>query len=283
MSRRRNGPASDINLGELIARLSPANNRWREGGPEEKVLALWDIGEELLSTVSEPRDNLLWEIQDRSYMTRNMLRYALIVRRGWDSRADLERLVASLRSYTVFREALPFLKGDREGIDDANYERVIALLAAPDTKAAVEQVRRMKRSVIGRSHRKGSAAEEAHDDAARFLAAYAEVLQQAREREEPDLSMDDDVLVLLSQAAMTVALGNPDDRLVPRLSAAGEEAADLVKPLCGALQGGRAGVSAFRKVVGPERLIAAADLFNSLRSSEGLEAWRARRGRSLAV
>lgn len=281
MSRRRS--ASEINLGELIARLSPVNNRWREGDPDAKVLAIWDMGDELLKTVDDPKDNLLWEIQDRSYMTRNMLRYALIVRRGWGSRSELKRLVKGLRSYTLFREALPFLKGDRQGVDTSTYDRVASLLAARDSRAAIEELRSLKRRVIGRKHRKGTAMEEAKDDAARFLAAYAAVVQAARDGTQLREPLGDEALVLLSQGSMAAALGNADERLVPPLSRWEDVSPDLIQPLCAALAGGRSTVSAFKKVVGPERLIAAADLFNSLRSAEGVEAWRARRGQSMAV
>jgi hypothetical protein len=84
MSRRASQTvANGIDLGRLIERLGPLNNRWRDGGAAEKALTLWEMGEALLASTPEPSDALLWEVQSRSYVTRNVLRYALIVRRGW--------------------------------------------------------------------------------------------------------------------------------------------------------------------------------------------------------
>src|SRR2546423_15688658 len=119
---------NNVDFGALIEQLGPLNNRWRRSPPSEKVLTLWAMGEVLLMAHPNPSDSLLWEIQKRSYIPRVVLRYALIVRRSWPNRQDLEALVTDLRSYTVFREALPFLKGKREGIDDATYLRVLGLL-----------------------------------------------------------------------------------------------------------------------------------------------------------
>lgn len=282
MKKQLDDQAGGVNLGELISRLGAANNRWREGGAAEKVLALWDMGEELLRSSPDPRDSLLWEIQDRSYMTRNVLRYALIVRRGWPKRRDLQQLIPGLQSYTVFREALPFLKGDREGIEEGVYTRVVELLREEDAQAAADEIKRLKKEVIGRKHRKGVAAKEVRDDATTFARALSHLRDQAMSG-STNVGLSPITLLTLSQAAMAAALGTPDDRLAPSLRSAAEEAPDLGGPLLAALQKGRGGLSAFRKAIGPDRLLAAADLFNSLKTPMDLDAWRSRRGKSLLM
>src|SRR5262245_14917509 len=78
-----------IDLGQLIEKLGPLNNQWRDGSQAEKALALWEMGEALLKSVSDPTDKLLWDIQGRSYLTRVTLSYALIVRRCWKTRGEL--------------------------------------------------------------------------------------------------------------------------------------------------------------------------------------------------
>ena len=155
MSRRAvQNLTTGVSLGSLIEQLGPLNNRWREGKPAEKVLTLWDMGEVILRGIPDAADPLLWEIQQRSYMTRNVLRYALIVRRAWRHRGALEKLVSNLHNFTVFREALPFLKGDREGIDEATYWKVVSLLGVPNTSEALRYIKGLKAQKIGRQHRR---------------------------------------------------------------------------------------------------------------------------------
>src|SRR5262249_54810360 len=121
--------------------LGPLNNRWSAGEPSEKVLTLWKMGDTLLKSVPEPSDSLLWEIQKRSYITRNLLRYALIIRRSWEYQNNLQRLGQGVRHYAVFREALPFLKSKREGIDEVTYNKVVKLLHDTDTRKAIQYFR----------------------------------------------------------------------------------------------------------------------------------------------
>ena len=43
-----------IDLGQLIEKLGPLNNQWRDGSQAEKALALWEMGEALVKSVSDP-------------------------------------------------------------------------------------------------------------------------------------------------------------------------------------------------------------------------------------
>jgi len=47
-----------IDLGQLIEKLGPLNNQWRDGSQAENALALWQMGEALLKSVSDPTDKL---------------------------------------------------------------------------------------------------------------------------------------------------------------------------------------------------------------------------------
>jgi|SRR5579871_1552395 len=264
-------------LGTLIAELGPHNNRWRDGSPCEKVLALWQMGDVLLRYVENPSDRILWEIQQRSYITRTILRYALIVRRTWRDSHDLERLVAGLRSFTVFREALPFLKGDRYGIDAEHLTKVTSLLHSPDTRTAVRSLKDLKRVRIGRQHKKGVSLAAAREGATLFARELSEL-----ERRVSDGSMGvspaaDSYLASMSQTAMALATGEDTQRIssvdpeavAPLLS----KAADA---LCAAAKGTRSQRAAFRKLVGADRLMEASDLLNSLRFPATLTEWRRR-------
>lgn len=269
-----------VDLGRLIEQLGPLNNQWRDGSQAEKALALWEMGEILLRSVFKPTDKLLWEIQGRSYLTRITLRYALIVRRGWKTRGELERLIQGLRSFTVFREALPFLKGDREGIDGATYDRVVSSLSNPNTQAAMAYLKKLKAQKIGRYHQRGAGAADIQEHADNFLQALSQLEATAL----ADNAMESaEALVRLSQIAVAIATDESINGWQMDSAALPEQFSSIAEPLRLAAQGGRSMLAAFRKTVGTERLMQAADLLNSLRSAETLSEWRRRRGVKLSL
>jgi hypothetical protein len=269
--------AVNSRVGLLIEQLGPLNNRWREAGASDRVLALWDMGNVILASAPNPSDALLWNIQQRSYITRNILRYAIIVRRGWSNRSELGKLVENLRSFTVFREALPFLKGEREGIDDTTHRRIAVLLGHPDTTATVKFLKGLKAKRIGRQHKKGATVEALREHAVNFERVVASVEVGVLEGSPAHKPVQEDVLLALSQVAMAMATGETILVVPPALRAASGKLAALAEPMIAALEGGRASPAAFRKLVGGERLIQAADLLNSMRAAETLSDWRRRR------
>jgi hypothetical protein len=275
-SKSNESTAKPLDLGKLIEQLGPLNNRWRDSEPPEKVLALWDMGETILATVPRPSDPLLWDIQKRSYLTRSLLRYALIVRRGWKRRRELAELVSGLRSYTVFREALPFLKGDREGIDEGTYHKVVTLLGDANTTASVHYLKKLKARKIGRTHKKGSSVAAIRDQATSFDTALTELeTEAARGNIRAGLATSAS-LVALSQIAMAVATEESVTDL-PSTTTNMDRLIAVAEPLLAAARGGRSSMAAFRKVVSAERLMQAADLLNSLRGETSLDEWRRRR------
>ena len=271
--------AQSINLGRLIEQLGPLNNRWRDGSQAEKVLTLWDMGEALLTAVADPSDTLLGEIQNRSYLTRNLLRYALIVRRGWEDRRRLEQLTRGLRSFTVFREALPFLKGDREGLAADAYARVVSQLSNPNTRASLQYLKQLKAQQIGRRHKKGAGVTAIQEQAIRFeraLTALENEITQASSATAPPSSAE--ALIALSRIALAIATGDEIKGLLTTITQTPDHLSPLAEPVLIAARSGRAGITAFRKAVRAERLMLAADLLNSMRSEETLAEWRRRRG-----
>lgn len=263
-------------LGLLIERLGPLNNRWREAAtPAAKVLTVWDMGDALLSLAPKASDPLLWEIQERSYIKRDVLRYALIVRRSWEEREALADLVRDLRSYTVFREALPFLKGDREDIDEAEFENVVRALRTRNTAVATNYVRGLKSRRIGRKHSKGESVALVLDAATTFTKALERLEADAATGGIAIPAAPSEALVALSQTAMAVAT---DESIMATPAALEMDTtfSGLSEPLVTAIRGGRASLAAFRRLVGHARLMHAADLLHALRSDEAFAEWQRR-------
>lgn len=264
-------------LGGLIETLAPLNNRWREAGPADKVLTLWDMGEALIRAVPEPSDEILWEIQRRSYLTRMLLRYSLIVRRGWPERRELELLVRGLVHYSVFREALPFLKGRRAGVDTQTYERVVAALRDPNTRVVTRFIKSLKATHIGKTRSTGVSAAAVRPHAAAFRASLDTLWTMAFEG-RPGVATPEyaDAIVELSRVAVTLATGDDRAAALPKAVQYPEHVWPVAEALASAVAGGRDATAAFRKGVGAARLMQAADLLNALRSEQALTEWRRR-------
>ncbi|MGA9996496.1 MAG: hypothetical protein WBP93_13855 [Pyrinomonadaceae bacterium] len=264
-------------IGPLIERLGPLNNLWRDGTPQEKVLMLWRMGDTLLKEVAKPSDALLWQIQDRSYITRNLLRYALIIRRAWSRQKELEKLTQGLKNYTVFRESLPFLKDKREGIDDATYQWVVALLSSEKTQETLRYLKKLKAQQIGRHHKKGASVTSVRELATNFVQALIQLETQARDELKAGSIASNEALIILSRIAMNLATGEPLEQQPVEINA-DEPLNAVARALQEAARGWRTTGAAFRKAVGAERLMQAADLLNSLRDEQALIEWRRRHG-----
>jgi hypothetical protein len=229
----------------------------------------------LLMAHPKPADSLLWEIQRRSYITRVVLRYALIVRRSWPIRGDLEELVMGLRSYTVFREALPFLKGKREGIDAPTHARILTLLRSANTQNSIQQIKDLKSRTIGRRHKKGASVAAVRDPALKFSQALDQLELEVIRGAKTDLRETPQTLSLLSSLAVAIATGEGTDNF-QQLTLTGPVLTELAEPLVSVIRGGAAAISAFRRAAGSRRLMEAADLLNSGRTEQELNQWKKR-------
>jgi hypothetical protein len=227
-----------------------------------------------LRIAPEADDKLLWAINERSYITRNLLRYALIIRRSWPERIVLRQTFPRLSHYSLFREALPFLKGDRCGISEDEYRGIVGFERSEHTRhGAVLQS--LKAEKIGRGHKKGQAvskmsqlAETAGDAIRRlFEIAASDSAETRKLREETG----PDALLTLSQWCMALAedaqlrAEDLNHRALPEPLAA---LADNLLIVSRANRDERAG---FRKALGSLALMKAADVLNALRSDERLE------------
>src|SRR5205823_6575656 len=140
-----------------------------------------------------------------------------------------------------------------------------ALLRSTDTRKAVRFIKELKAEKIGRQHKKGSGATAVRD----LAVSFSEALKLLEAHAVSDLKitggMSDAVLVDLSRTAMCIASGEEVGKLPPLMTDD-----ETLRAVAGSLEAvthsGRAAASAFRKVVGAEALMQAADLLNSMRS-----------------
>lgn len=281
------GGLGDPGVGPLINRLGPINNACRAAEGITKVELLWDLGDAVLAAYPAADDQLLRAISSRSYITRDLLRYALIVRRGWRDRADLRATFPALSRYTLFREALPFLKGERCGVGDELYAEILGRLnGSGDPTEAKEFLLGLKAKMLGRKHQKGQAKSRMTSTAAQVRAGVQAALIAAGAAGEAVAEvrrgLGDSWLLRLSQWCMAAAddtpFSSPEN---------GDGLPDPYGQMATALarigRANREDRAGFRKAVGVSVLMDGADLFHALRSEEGVEKWQARRAARLRV
>jgi hypothetical protein len=284
--KKRNADEPTALLGKLVDGLGPINNECRNAEGIDKVELLWDLGDTLLALAPTANDQLLREIHEHSYITRDILRYGLIVRRGWQDRRDLRKHFPQLSRYSLFREALPFLKGDRCGIGLDVHETIVALLNDGDTKKAKTYLKQMKEERIGRKHQKGQAADRMSTEVESLRRAITQLnelaIHQFEELTRLAERMGGESAVQLSQACVAVADNAPIPP-IPPVADACEPLAGVCASLARVSSAGREERNGFRRAIGPVALLELADLLNAMRSKELLLQWQQRRHLKLTV
>jgi hypothetical protein len=199
----------------------------------------------------------------------------------------LRQTFPRLSHYSLFREALPFLKGDRCGISDDEYRSIVGRLNDGNTQETTQFLQRLKAEKIGRGHKKGQAvskmsqlAETAGDAIRRlFEIAASDPAETRKLREETG----PDALLTLSQWCMALAedaqlrAEDLNHRALP------EPFATLAANLLFVSRANRDERAGFRKALGSLALMEAADVLNALRSDERLERWKQRKDMKLTI
>lgn len=109
----------DTFLVEIIDNLAPLNNKLRaEKVPVVKIELMWDFGRMLDSYMSRYKlklHELLYQIYDphstlkASNITRDLGSYSHRIYKHFGNRSEIRRALEHLKSYSLFREALPLL------------------------------------------------------------------------------------------------------------------------------------------------------------------------------
>lgn len=268
----------NINYGKLIQNLGPVNNRFRDSEGYQKILALWEIGDILLSEIRMfPTDKVLWEINQRSFITRDVLRYGLIVRKEWKEKKEIEILFQNVKRFSLFREALPFLKGDRKGIDEKTFNKILKMIEKNQVSEVKIYIQNLKRKHIGRKNKKGVSKIKVTPNTKVVILFMDELLTKVNENttfaDEIRKHNRNNLFILISQAFYGLAT----DRGVPFINSLNDKKwNEFIMVLNEVAGGSREEKSAFRKLIGPLRLMEWADFFNAMCSQDDFVEWQAR-------
>lgn len=275
-----------IDYGYLIQNLGPVNNRFREYEGVHKIVALWEMGDILIQGTGDGSlDHVLWEINKRSFITRDVLRYASIVRHEWKSRQEVERLFSNVKKYSLFREALPFLKGNRQGIDEATYREVIARIGSGQVSEVKVYLQGLKERYIGRSNKKGVSLTKVavtSDGIVRFMTELLKkVMSPAFSVNQIHVNAGDESLRLMSLTFYGLVADQPLPVLSEELE--GHNWREFAVMLNSLTSASREEKSALRKLIGVQTLMEWTDLFNALRTDQDFTEWRVRSNYKMKV
>jgi len=103
--------ASTSIVGQLIDKLTPLRNEFADAAPLRKVEILWEIGDHLVRSGVNSAHNTGWKVQERSYISRDMLTKGYQVRGRWSSIDHLHRDLPRLKDYSSFRDLFPYVVG----------------------------------------------------------------------------------------------------------------------------------------------------------------------------
>lgn len=120
-------------LERLIEDLAPLNNKYRMAvrnhEPVHKAIGyLWDIGEVLLRNGVDKVHPIAQQIQERSYITANLLSYAYRVSRNFKDRRSIRRNFGKVPNFSLFREAFPLLENPRYRLNQKEKREIVRLL-----------------------------------------------------------------------------------------------------------------------------------------------------------
>lgn len=268
-----------IDYGSLIQQLGPVNNRFREAEGVEKIVALWLMGDIIFKgTGSGSLDKVFWEINKRSFITRDVLRYASIVRNEWGTEADITEKFASVKKFSLFREALPFLKGDRQGIDEETFTKVMQVISTDNLSDAKEYLSKLKEQYIGRTSKKGVSKTKVASDSQIINNFVKDLIIRVLENESLTGILRNELGDELLQKVSQTFYGLATERSVPQINVPSDskEWHNFVEALVNISNGNREEKSAYRKLTGALNLMEWADFFNALRLESDYNEWKQR-------
>ena len=183
-------------LVELIDRLTPLNNKWRETTDAlTKIELMWEIGREINQAVKDSDfglDELLRVLYDPhgkkiSYITRDLGSYSHRIYLYFISKEEIRLQLKGLTNYTLFREAFPLLTNEKYKLNDNQKAEVIsAIVNYTDTKSTQNKLIKLKQNIRPIKNTRTTKAQQYSDEAKWLIGIREDVVIYYRENEDFD-------------------------------------------------------------------------------------------------
>ena len=273
-----------INIGRLIERIGPLNNKIRKTNGYRKLSLMWDIGDILFKAGVKRIHPVAWEIQNKSYITRDLLSYCYRIRRKWPDKSQLRRLFGNLKSYPAFREALPLIENEKFILSEKKVSEMIKWLNEDDPKDAKMKILRLKKEYTNIRNDRSRRLAEVKKEAEVFKEFSHYLIRIIKEGDEKEITkirnLGDETLLKLSQICMSIS--NDNYKGPSAIKKTSNKMFDLFTEKMLPISLSKKEVKArFRRVVPPEYIIEVADILNSLRNKEPVNQIKKRLGWSI--
>ncbi|MFB3897115.1 MAG: hypothetical protein ACE14V_12510 [bacterium] len=272
---------TDIQIGELIDKIGPFNNRIRDSEGYEKISLMWDVGNILIEQGIKKIHPVAWKIQETSYITRDLLSYCYRIRRKWTSKSELYKLFHNVKSFTAFRESLPLIENEKFILNNNEIQEIVNLLNKENTKEVIQKILILKSKIINIKNDRRQRLNEVEEEERIFKGFYSYILDIIKQENiieinkiKEDINQDD--LLKLSQMCMAIAVDNyrgPEDIKTRKEIGLFKEFIDKILPLSVADKQKKA---RFKRKIAADKLIELADILNSIRLGESLSDIRKR-------
>lgn len=265
----------NINIGKLIEKIGPINNQIRDTDGYKKISLMWDIGDILIKEGVKKIHPVAWAIQKKSYITRDLLSYCYRIRKKWPTKTGLKRLFYKVRSYSVFREALPLIENAKFILSKKDVNKIIKWLNEENPTVVKKKLLSMKRKYINIRNDRRQRLKEVQDYVDTFKKVYTQLTGLIKSEDVERISqikenIGDDGLLRLSQMCMAISNDNykgPSTIDIKKFPKIFHEFTDKLLPLSLAKKEEKA---RFKRLISSENIIEIVDILNSLRLGESL-------------
>lgn len=282
---------SEDRIRDLIDELAPHNNLYRRAARERRPVHealghLWDMGEVLREAGVENISTVASAVQERSYITYDLVSLAFRIRRYFPDRRTIKRRFGKVTSYGAFREAFPLLENERYRLPRARERELVRLLNSGKRGCELRPlIKAMKRETSPKRTGSGERQAEAEAFASLFQALFEEVDALLRDGSREDIlryarSLGPEALLLLNRHFLSLA----DESFAPPRQAPPLDDVDprwraLIEGMSAISSQGRQERNRIRRVVNPMLFVTMGNHMDTLRDEEKVHDHLAKRGK----
>lgn len=281
-----------MNLSSLVQQITPLYNKYRESkntiSGREALEIMWDIGDILRQHIDEHNiapHTLFWSVYGnaegtqnvakKSYITREFQNRCHRIRKIFNSKDQIKKDFPCLKSFTTFREAMPFFDNEKYKFEGKEKKDLLALLNSNlQPQKILQKIKLLQKERIGINNPRTQRLHEVENEKQRFISFYNFIYKLAR-LENYDICLheagnvnSDYIKVLsrnvsaLSQEGLKFINFNVPDELTSQW----EEFSQIVKHLIS--QKDAKMRRRFRRLIPVERIVRLADMLYGISSEE---------------
>ncbi|MEA1986745.1 MAG: hypothetical protein U9N76_04580, partial [Candidatus Marinimicrobia bacterium] len=183
----------------------------------QSLKIMWDIGDILKSQIEKlnvPPHNLYRQIYGKSESNKNILQKSYItrefqgrcfrIRNIFLSKKDIDLQLPNLKSFTCFREAMPFFDNDKYKFSGAQKELLLNLLNSNQKASSIiNEIKQLQKKYIGIKNTRTQRLKELNVEKEKFIFIYNEIYRILTNLEydkfKKNLDISNDLIINFSQ------------------------------------------------------------------------------------